>query len=373
MSRLRVLFLLAIGLLLAVHPMFAANYAVGTCKPSLPSYPTISAAVGAVPPGSTVEVCPGTYPEQVIIAQPLTLQGIASGNSSQAVITVPAGGLATTPGVELGTLAPQVEVTSGPVNITNITVDGTGGPSCSSGAALVGIYYGSGSSGTVNEATVRNEIDGGCGDGIVAENGTATNESVIIENSSVHDVDANDIITDSNQTPPTLTATIKGNYLASSYIGVYVYVGAGPGSVTGNIVTGGSWGIVSAAPSVTMSGNTVTSSPKGISAFATGNNITSNRVWKSSSYGIGLAASGLTIQSNFIAESSVGIEFFCDTGNTVSHNTINDATTGLDSVPASFSGTNSFDNVATVRTGGCGFGPKLPAAPLPGPLRAPAH
>jgi hypothetical protein len=366
MSRLRVLFLLALGLFLAVHPMFAANYAVGTCKPSLPSYPTISAAVIGVPPGSTVLVCPGTYPEQVTIAQPLTLQGIASGNSSQAVITVPTGGLATTSSF-LGTIAPQVEVTSGPVNITNITVDGAGGPTCS-----VGIYYGSGSSGTVNEATVRNETGGGCGFGIVAENGTATNESVVIENSSVHDVPDEAIIADSNQTPPTLTVTIKGNYLASSYIGVYQYIGAGPGSVTGNVVTAGSYGIVSAAPSVTMSGNTVTSSPIGISAFAPGNSITSNKIWNSSSWGIELAVSGLTAQSNFIAKSNIGIEFDCDTG-TVLHNTINDATTGLDRVPASFSGVNSFDNVATLRTDGCGFGPKLPAAQYPSPIRAPAH
>jgi hypothetical protein len=372
MSRPRVLFLLAIGLLLVVHPMLAANYAVGTCKPSLPSYPTISAAVSGVPPFSTVLVCPGTYAEQVIIAQPLTLQGIASGNSGRALITVPAAGLATIPSVSLGTIAPQVEVTSGPVNITNITVDGTGGGSCSSGAAHVGIYYGSGSSGTVNEATVRNEVDGGCGEGITAENGTATNESVVIENSSVHDVDAEAIIADSNQAPPTLTVTVKGNYLASTYIGIYQYIGAGPGSVTGNVITAGSYGIVSAAPSLTMSGNTVTSSPAGIAAFATGNNITSNKIWNSSSYGIGLAPSGLT-QSNFIAKSSIGIEFVCATGNTVSHNTINDATTGLDGVPTGFSGTNNFDNVDTLRTDGCGFGPKLAAAPRPGPLRAHAH
>jgi hypothetical protein len=367
MSRPKVLSLLAIGLLLTVHSMFASTVAVGTCKPSLVSFATISAAVGAVPSGSTVEVCPGTYPEQFTISQPLTLQGIASGNSSQAVITVPTGGLATTSSVLFGTVTPQVEVTSGPVNITNITVDGTGGPNCS-GGFLVGIYYGSGSSGTVNGATVRNEIPGGCGFGIVAENGTATNETVVIENSSVHDVDAEAILADSNQTPPTLTATIKGNYLESSYIGVYQYFGA-TGSVTGNIITAGSFGIASVAPSVTMSGNTVTSSFAGILAEGTGNSITSNKLWNNFS-GIELRTSGLTVQSNYIAKSSVGIDFGCETA-TVLHNTINDATTGLNLVPASFSGTNSFDNVATLRTDGCGFGPN--AAQHPSPIRAPAH
>src|ERR1700687_2327917 len=126
MSRLRVLFLLAIGLLLGVHPMLAATFAVGTCKPSLPSYATISLAVSSVPPGSTVLVCPGTYAEQVTIAQPLTLQGIAIGNAGQAVITVPGSGLAVvTTGLGYS-VAPQVHVTTGPVNISDITVDGTG-------------------------------------------------------------------------------------------------------------------------------------------------------------------------------------------------------------------------------------------------------
>jgi hypothetical protein len=44
-----------------------------------------------------VLVCPGTYPEQVTISQPLTLQGITSANSAQAVIAVPGGGMSSTP------------------------------------------------------------------------------------------------------------------------------------------------------------------------------------------------------------------------------------------------------------------------------------
>jgi pectin methylesterase-like acyl-CoA thioesterase len=36
---------------------------------------TIQQAVTAVPPGSTINVCPGNCAEQVVIQQPLTLQG----------------------------------------------------------------------------------------------------------------------------------------------------------------------------------------------------------------------------------------------------------------------------------------------------------
>jgi hypothetical protein len=46
------------------------------------NFTTISAAVIGVPAGSKIQVCPGTYPEQVTISQPLTLEGISSGNAT---------------------------------------------------------------------------------------------------------------------------------------------------------------------------------------------------------------------------------------------------------------------------------------------------
>ncbi len=364
MSRFRLSFLLTLALLFGARPILASTFAVGTCRPSLPHFPTISAAVAAVPAGSTVLVCPGTYSEQVIIARPLTLQGIASGNTGQAVITLP-GSLATTPGVFFGIISAQVEVTTGLVNIINITVDGTGFISNNCSSDLVGIYYGTGSSGTVNEATVRNEINAGCGWGIVAENGTATNESVNIESNSVHDVDAAAIFAYSNQTPPTLTATIKGNYVASRNVGIYPFF-VGPGSVTGNIVTGGAYGIFCDAPSIIISGNTVTSSEVGIYAGRTGDSVTSNKILNSAASGIYLATSGMTVQSNFIAKSTYGIEFNCSNPDTVKNNTINDAFIGVDAVPLVSTPLDTFFNVATIRTDGCGFAAPR-AAPIPNP------
>src|SRR6516164_5191828 len=76
--------------------MFATtSVAVGpsTCQPSLVHFSTIQAAVSAVPLNTTILVCPGTYPEQVVISQPMTLKGVVQGTSGAAVITVPAGGL----------------------------------------------------------------------------------------------------------------------------------------------------------------------------------------------------------------------------------------------------------------------------------------
>jgi len=67
---------------------------VGTCEPG-PQYPTIQAAVTAATPGSTVNICPGTYPEQVLITKNLHLVGVFSGTKHSAVVTSPAGGLVT--------------------------------------------------------------------------------------------------------------------------------------------------------------------------------------------------------------------------------------------------------------------------------------
>jgi parallel beta-helix repeat protein len=363
MSRLRILLLLAAVSVFAACPMYAATYAVGSCKPSLPSFSSISAAVSSVPAGSTIEVCPGTYAEQVVIATPLTLEGISSGGSAQVVITAAGGGLSTTTGLIFSPISAQVEVTTGPVNITNITVDGTGGSNgCST--YLVGIYYDSGSSGTVDEATVRNQNNSGCGVGILAENGSTTKELVLIENSSIHDFDYLGIFADSDQLPGTLTVTIKENYIDGGLYGVFPYSGT-LGSVTDNFVSGAAeYGIASLGP-VAITGNTVTSSSTGIAGQAKGTSVTGNKI-SNNAIGISLFEfSGMTVKSNTIVKSTFGIEFTCVTGNTVSGNTINDAATGLDEVPSGSIPSDTFLNVATISNICAGAQPGAKSLPSP--------
>jgi hypothetical protein len=350
MSEVRVRFLLAIGLLFGVRPMVAANFAVGSCKPSLPSYASISAAVSSVPPNSTVEICPGTYAEQITIAQPLTLKGIANGNAGQVVIAVPASGLAV---IADGTnsIAPQLAVTAGPVNISDITVDGSGNNvvCCTN---LVGIYYASGSSGTINEATVRNLSASGFSVGAWAENNSSQPETVTIENSSFHDIDNTAISVISGQ-PSTLSAMVKGNSVSTTPFAVFW--DAGGGSLTGNVVDGGSPSLGQVGLNLfspgTVSSNTVTGFTSGINAYNDGISAAANKISNVSS-GISYHGNGNSFQSNTITKATIGIEFNCIAA-TVLHNTINDATIGLHNVPASFGGANSFDNVATLRTSGC--------------------
>jgi len=357
---------------LVAQPLLAKTYYVGSCKTT--PYSTIGAAVAAVPAGSTIEICPGTNAEQVTISQPLTLKGIVINNSSQAVIAVPSGGLATTSTLDLGTVAAQVEVTTGPVNITNITVDGTAGTTNCPSVDYIGVFYSSGSSGTVNEVETRNQncstaSGPAFGIGIAAENGAGAVQSVTIENSDIHDNSGYGIYASSpDQTPPTLTTSIKSNYVTGFDTSICLFV---PGSVTANTVVGGNvygifpnfesitvtgntvisaWIGISVAWDDTVSDNTVTNAAYGINTYGTGT-VTSNHISNSSLYGIDLMNGGATIENNIITKSSsAGIEFNCNSG-TVSGNTINGAPTGFDEFPSASTGTNLFYNVATASTG----------------------
>jgi len=358
--------LLSLLLVVAAQPLVAATYYVGTCK--VGAFGTISAAVTSVPAGSIINVCPGTYAEQVTISKELTLKGIFDDNSSQAVISVPSSGLATTSSIYFGTVAPQVEVTAGPVNISNITVDGTAGSTNCPSTYEAGIFYSSGSSGTVTDVETRNQSCNSEGVGIVAENGAGATQSVTIENSIINTNSYISILACSEQIPSTLTASIKNNYVDATNIGIDLWCNVG-GSVSGNVVAAGAIGVYAESPSITVSGNTVTAAGLyGIDAqgsVVSGNtvnnascgiyievasSVTSNRI-SNSTDGICLNAGGATIESNIITQSDIGIEFSCNTG-TLSGNTINGAATGIDSVPAAFTGVNKFYNVGTVRTGG---------------------
>ena len=130
----------------------AATYYVGTCKPGKADFATIQQAVTTVPPGSTIDICPGNYPEWVYITQPLTLQGILSGDSAAATIRVPPG----SPGKTVDLTPAQVLVVDpgGPVNLNGIIVDGSGFPN-NLGYAAAGIFYVS-ASGTMDHVIVQN-------------------------------------------------------------------------------------------------------------------------------------------------------------------------------------------------------------------------
>ena len=352
------LFLATLPLLLA-HLAMADdnNFAVGTCKPKLTSFSTIQAAVSAVPPGSTVLVCPGVYPEQVTISRPLTLQGIADSNLDQIVMTVPGTGLANVTSVFGELVATQVLVlNAGPVNITNIAVDGTGGDQAcaTSGIWLAGIFYGAGSSGEVSRVRASGQLDGGCGVGIWAENDVSSNQHVTVQGNSVHDVDGYGISVGSSGTTSTLSVTVRDNVVFPNIASAAgIVANSVNGEIRDNDVSNALFGLFASAPDARISSNNVTSTNYGVVLIASGR-VQSNDISNSSVDGVVLSAPGATVEFNRIMfTASVGIEFDCFAG-TVDHNTINDAVIGLADVPASFSGSNIFANTGIAISLGTG-------------------
>jgi len=167
--------------------------------------------------------------------------------------------------------------------------------------------------------------------------------------------------------------TVKNNYMAS--LGAGVYAGSS-GSITGNVIDGSINGIVFSA-AATITDNTVTNSGYwGIVSYAYGGvgaTVQSNRIANAGHGGIYAEEANDTYKNNTITHSVIGVEFNCN-AITVTSNTINDASIGLDQVPATYSGINSYSNVATIRNGGCAGGAPRPTVALPPkvgvPLRA---
>ena len=177
----------------------ASPEVVGTCKPGK-SFPTIQAAVNAAASGSTIDICPGTYPEQVIIvSRTLTLIGVQSGTSDAAVLVPPSGGLiANGSHIGRGAVAAQIFVqSSNGVTISHLTVDGNGNALLGCGTDPIGIYY-QNSSGRITDSVARNQIlsgsDQGCqvGLGIDVESDSGA-PAVTVSNNSVHTYQKNGI------------------------------------------------------------------------------------------------------------------------------------------------------------------------------------
>ena len=96
-----------------------AQVTVGSCQQAKNTYGTISAAISAISPGDVIDVCPGTYPEQLVINKPLTLQGIGLVS-----LTFPVSGLAIAPDGSGAFTQILIENTGGPVTLNYLSIEG---------------------------------------------------------------------------------------------------------------------------------------------------------------------------------------------------------------------------------------------------------
>lgn len=256
------------AVLLSASGAVGKTVLVGTCLPNLQTYPTISQAVTAAVPGSTILVCPGTYPEQVT-TQPVTLRGVQSGNAANPVIEVPSGGLtksviAPANGVIMFFQVLVQGTESGLVNISNIAVDGDSSLNQFLTGWVSGIYY-QNSSGTVSHVATYRQKGNGYGFGIFLEGTTAPAKVVTVKNSSVHDFDSEAIRTNGSPVP-SLTVNIESNSVTSSntFSGNPVYGGidlqGSEGSISNNrVITHPASPGVSTGVGVAFASNTVVS------------------------------------------------------------------------------------------------------------------
>jgi hypothetical protein len=344
------------------------TYIVGDCKKGT-TFPTISAALAAAPAANTIEVCPGTYPEQVVITNGVTLEGIGSRNADQAIIMPPSSGLVVNAMDDMGDpVAAQVWVNVAPgppiiPSISNITIDGTSngvggssGGSSSSGLPtyIAGIFV-QNSSATIDHVTARNQSGNGYGIGIWAEGGSS-NPTVTVENSSIHGFDNTGA---NGETRPNETISLNFTKLAvnvspqtgSGGAGIQIY-GPVVAMVENNKVTqpidftssvisifAGSGAMGSISNNILVLGAT------GIEVDAAGVAVNDNQIFDAST-GV-LLDSNPTVQSNTIVGSQVAIEFNCLDDASVSSNTITDAATALDQLPAGVASANTYFDVAT--------------------------
>jgi nitrous oxidase accessory protein NosD len=376
-------FLVALG-----GHLMAATVQVGTCRSGVATFSTIQSAVNASPAGARVLVCPGTYPEQVVIKKALTLRGVQSGTLGAAVIVAPAGGVVqnTTSLATGNPIAAQILVTgTTDVSISNLTIDGSNNGISSSACTplnLIGLYY-QNASGRVNHVAALNQaLTGssiGCqvGLGIFVQSGNGGTSTVAVTNSHVQNYQKNGITGNEVGTTVVISRnTVIGQGPTNGAAENSIQIGFGAtGKISSNTAMDDIWApdtlsdtadaasgiLVFASAGVTVSGNTVGNTQFGI-AFVSdpisgtadggiikGNKITATHILD----GIELCSSSNTVHDNTIngsAESAIHVDSSCGSvmNNVVSENTLNDACAGI--LLGTAAGSNDIDSNAFFNT-----------------------
>ena len=305
-------------------------------------------------------LCPGNYPEQVAILQPLTLIGVQSGNAANPTIVAPSGGLTKAVTTATGNVYYQLladNVTFGAVNILNIAVNGSrnGLPDT---APLAGVFYNN-TSGTVNHVAIFNQIGTGVGFGLIAENSGSSAVSISVLDSSIHDFDQEGISMDGN-----LSASIISNEIVTSTSfsgssapgGIVLYSSGRIGNnrvITHPQPPGISAGSgISVESNVIVANNTVENFSVGVWLLGDSNSVTSNKVLLAGE-AVVISAYKNDVEHNSLTNlpnGGTGISFNCTgTGNTVIHNIVNDAYWGIVAPHGTNTlSPNTFTNVANL-------------------------
>jgi parallel beta-helix repeat protein len=223
---------------------------------------------------------------------------------------------------------------------------------------LIGILFQQ-SSGTINHVITFNQNgQNTVGWGIFLEGGSS-DPSVTVENCSQYNFSQGAIWAIGTTDTPDLTAAIENNVASSasqSTYGIVVEEGMNA-TVSGNVVSGGLYGIYIVAPKGSVSGNTILGSETGIDLAVDGVSVKSNKIYGTILAGIRIDAPSLNVsavQSNTIKTvtnpnqgGGTGIQLNCHniSPSQVHSNTFMDSNYGYGDAPAGFSGSNTYFGV----------------------------
>ena len=321
---------------------------------------SIQAAVNAANPGDKINVCPGTYNEQVTINKSLTIQGVAVGGNNQAIVK-PTNMVVNSFSLASGNPIAAIILVDGAsrVDLTNLTIDGVNNNIGGCAPNLIGIYYRN-SSGKADSVAVRNvrlvPTLAGCqsGLGIFAQSGNGGSSKVQVLNSSVHDFQKNGI----TGNEPGTEINVKGNSVSGdgpspiiAQNGIQIGFGA-KGTVDGNSVNNviytpcisvnvcaaSSTGILVFDPAspVRISNNNVANTQTGIYLQANKAEAGNNTVFQTRIFdGIAIVGDRNTVNGNSISNSDESGVFVQGNKNEVNGNTINETPIGILEFPPS--------------------------------------
>jgi len=233
---------------------WGSTYVVGAPNTPCPgaNFSTIGAALNVALAGDTIEVCPATYPEQVVITKPVTLVGIAWNNVGRAVIQP------TTLTVNsLGFMAVVTVANTSGVTISNLAIDASNNTASGCTVSLSGIHFYNASGSVLNSSISGTQLPNplscttlfpGNGSGVQADqSGTAGSYTITVQGNSIHDFARNGVLVNGAGQ----NATVSGNSITGigpstgvNQFGVFLANGA-VGQVTGNNITQGNCGTVS--------------------------------------------------------------------------------------------------------------------------------
>src|SRR5439155_6982093 len=204
----------------------------------------IQDAIDAASAGDSIQICPGTYIEQVSISKPLQLNG------NNGAILRPNNIVANTTSLASGQAIAAIILVQDTTDVTirNVIVDGTDNGISGCAPDLIGVYYRN-ASGELSHVAVRdvklNSTLNGCqsGSAVLVQSSNGVNSVVAIEESSIHDYQKNGITANEVGTQ----VTIKGNVVTglgpttgAAQNGIQIGFGA-KGSIRHNIVANHIW------------------------------------------------------------------------------------------------------------------------------------